>query len=98
MYVIKRKQGKSGHYKRVADPFYRSKGWVQFRRFYFMRHPFCVDCEAEGKLHIPAVVLDHIEQRSKGGPDFPDDTGLRGLCRHHDAVRQAIQSKQGRAI
>lgn len=98
MYVLKRKHKNTGHYNRVKDNFYRSKQWVQFRKFYFERHPFCSDCEAEGKLHIPGVVLDHIHQRSKGGADFPDDSGLRGLCVHHDAVRQRQQSLESRAI
>lgn len=97
MIVLKRKRGRSGHHTRVKDSFYQSKGWRSFRKNYFQRYPNCVDCKAEGRIEA-AVVLDHIHQRSKGGSDFPDDSGLRGLCVHHDAIRQREQSKEERAI
>lgn len=91
-HFIKVKSRQSGHSSRARDPFYQSKTWKMFRKGYFARHPFCVDCQEEGR-NVFAVVLDHIHQRSKGGENFPPDSGLRGLCVHHDAVRQANQSK-----
>jgi 5-methylcytosine-specific restriction protein A len=80
---------------RVHDPFYTSKGWIKFRKVYFMEFPNCVDCLKEGRV-TDAIILDHIHQRSLGGPDFPDRDGLRGLCRHHDSKRQSQQSKNAR--
>lgn len=95
MNIIKPYRPKSGHDRRIRDAFYQSRAWKTFRKSYFMKHPFCVDCRAEG-VEAFAVVLDHIHQRSKGGADFPEDSGLRGLCTHHDAIRQAKQSNQAR--
>lgn len=91
-HFIKIKSSQSGHSSRAKDLFYQSKTWKMFRKGYFARHPFCVDCQKEGR-NVFAVVLDHIWQRSKGGPDYPEDSGLRGLCKHHDSVRQAQQSR-----
>lgn len=92
-FFLKIKSRQSGHAARPKDPFYQSKNWKLFRKGYFMRHPFCVDCQKEGR-NVIGVVLDHIHQRSRGGEDFPPDSGLRGLCIRHDAVRQAQQARR----
>lgn len=95
MNVIKINRNKSGHHNRERDPFYQSKGWKIRRKDYFSRFPWCIDCLAEGIYRL-ATILDHIWQRSLGGPDFPDDEGFRGLCKHHDAIRQARQSNRAK--
>ena len=94
MNIIKIKRPKSGHWRRVKDPFYQSKMWKSFRESYLREHPNCILCEKEGVSKM-AVVLDHIKQRSLGGADF-DTSNVRGLCIHHDAVNQAEQSKRSR--
>ena len=96
MKVIKiNPENRKAYSHRQRDPFYQSKQWRTFRESHFKEFPFCVDCASEGVEKL-AVILDHIHQRSLGGVDFPDRSGLRGLCRHHDAVRQAEQSKRAR--
>lgn len=95
MKALKINPASSGHYSRVKDPFYHSKVWRKFSRNYLDRNPNCVDCLARGIVSL-AVITDHIRQRSKGGPDFPPDNGLRGLCRSCDGRRQAIQAKRSR--
>ncbi len=95
MNAKKIRNSSSGHYSRVRDPFYQSALWRKFRAGYKQRHPYCVDCEEKGII-TEMVVLDHIHQRSKGGADFPDDSGLRGLCVSCDAIRQAEQSKKSK--
>lgn len=84
---------KVGHATRVHDPFYTSQAWQKYRKAFLADFPFCVDCQNEGVTTM-ALVVDHIHQRSKGGADFPPFSGLRGLCRHHDSVRQAKQSNE----
>ena len=75
------------------DSFYWSKTWRDFRKKYLARHPFCVvpNC---GEL---ATHLDHIIPRSRGGADFPDDSGLQGLCAAHHNTKTAAHDKPGKS-
>lgn len=58
----------------MSDAFYRSKEWKALRAEVLRRQPTCTTpgCGAR------AVAVDHVTQRSKGGPDTLGN--LRGLC------------------
>lgn len=73
------------------DPFYQSKEWKEFRKYYLMQHPLCRFCEEQGKL-VTATVLDHIQPRSQGGPDF-ELWNLQPLCKSCNAKK--TQSDRG---
>lgn len=61
------------------DPFYLTPEWRARRRAVLERAGG--RCEAPG-CDRPAVIVDHILARSKGGSDDP--ANLRCLCRQHD--------------
>ena len=67
----------------MSDSFYRSKEWQALRAEVLRRQPTCTTpgCVAR------AVAVDHVIQRSRGGPDSLGN--LRGLCvSHHNQRRR----------
>lgn len=71
------------------DPFYRSDLWKRLRRARLaLDHHHCVvpGCNA------PAVIVDHIVPRYRGG--FDTISNLRSLCRRHDLQ---IKERPGRS-
>lgn len=77
-----------------SDKFYDTAAWRNFRKYYLITHPLCVDCEADGVVE-PAVVVDHIKPY-KERPDLGlDETNMRGLCRLHDNRRRRDRSGRG---
>lgn len=65
---------------RKADKrFYASPRWRRFRLSYLRAHPFCADCEREGR-HTLAEHVHHVVER-KVDPDRAfDETNVKGLC------------------
>ena len=64
------------------DKFYRTKPWQRFRTWFLREHPFCVDCDAEGRLAL-AEHVDHKIPR-KQRPDLSlDEENCQGLCHSH---------------
>jgi 5-methylcytosine-specific restriction protein A len=61
--------------------FYNSTKWRKTARSHKERNPFCVKCEAEGKVS-PAEFTDHITRIEDGGEKY-DDSNLQSLCAFH---------------
>lgn len=57
------------------------RAWAARRAAYLADHPWCA---AEG-CGEPAVEVDHIVPRRRGGSD--DDSNLQGLCRRHHSEK-----------
>jgi 5-methylcytosine-specific restriction protein A len=51
--------------------------WQRLRRLILAGEPLCRQCRSEGRL-VPAVHVDHIQAREKGGSD--DTANLQPLC------------------
>lgn len=79
-----RTKGKRGF---KTDPFYQSKQWKDFRKFYLAENPICRICQEQGRI-TQATVLDHIQPRSQGGPDF-EYWNLQPLCKSCNAKKTA---------
>lgn len=58
--------------------FYHSSMWRKKRANYLIEHPFCVECQRNGKL-TKATVVDHIIPIRMGG-DLLDESNLQALC------------------
>lgn len=62
--------------------FYGSNRWRDFRAWFLMRNPLCVECKKEGRI-VTANQLDHIKPR-KTHPELAfEETNCQGLCRRH---------------
>ena len=58
---------------------YNNRKWRKFSAAYKKRNPFCVKCEAEGRV-TASTVTDHIERINEGG-DIYDENNLQALCK-----------------
>ncbi len=63
---------------RESTAFYRSSDWKKMRANYLIEHPFCVECNRNGKL-TKATVVDHIIPIRMGGP-LLEESNLQSLC------------------
>lgn len=61
------------------------RAWAARRARYLADHPWCA---AEG-CGEPAVEVDHIVPRRRGGSD--EDANLQGLCRRHHSEKTVRQ-------
>jgi 5-methylcytosine-specific restriction protein A len=61
--------------------------WRRFRLVWLSEHPWCVDCEREGKL-TAATDVDHIEPLQEGD-EVCDETNVQSLCRSHHSRKTA---------
>ena len=61
-----------------AHEFYVSKQWKNKRLNYLIEHPFCEQCQKEGRL-VKAQMVDHIVPIKQGG-SLLDDNNLQALC------------------
>lgn len=58
--------------------------WRKARTRFLKRHPFCVTCEAKGKL-VKATVVDHIIPHRGDKNIFWDESNWQPLCKKcHD--------------
>jgi 5-methylcytosine-specific restriction protein A len=65
--------------------------WGKARLAYLADHPFCVDCEREGKQTL-ATDVDHIIPHKGNTDRFWDSTGWAALCKsHHSKKTRAEQ-------
>ena len=69
---------------------YSSSRWRKLRIHYLSVHPYCVECQREGRLQL-ATVVDH--SRGHAGSDwrqrFFDPDALQSLCAEHHAPKSA---------
>ena len=73
--------------------------WDKARTAYIRKHPFCVCCEAQGRIH-PAQLVDHIEPHKGDMDKFWDAGNWQGLCEWCDKnIKRVIENRflQGRA-
>ncbi|WP_394050991.1 HNH endonuclease [Xanthobacter versatilis] len=63
----------------MAEWPYSTSAWGRLRAAHLALSPFCVACEAIGRL-APASHVDHLVPISAGGPAFPGHDGLHSLC------------------
>jgi 5-methylcytosine-specific restriction endonuclease McrA len=85
---IHRPPGWRPHPKRpeVQQRFYGTAEWKRLREAALRRDGFrCTWIDHGIRCLRPAVVVDHIVERTDGGADTLEN--LRSLCRDHDAIR-----------
>lgn len=83
---IRTKKGYNGS----GDKFYQSKMWRDTRKHFLSVNPLCKVCQEQGKV-VEATVVDHIHPRTQGGDSF-NWSNLQGLCKHHNAVKTALDN------
>jgi len=65
--------------------------WIRARALYLAEHPFCVVCQAKGKM-IVATEVDHITPH-KGDQDlFWDESNWQPLCKNHHSAKTARET------
>jgi HNH endonuclease len=57
-----------------------SRPWRRNSHRFLDAHPLCERCAAQG-LVVAATEVHHVVDRHDGGPLFPGDEGLEGLCK-----------------
>jgi 5-methylcytosine-specific restriction protein A len=69
--------------------------WQRFRLWFLMRHPLCVQCQAEGRL-TPATDVDHVTP-TQGRHDSAhyDPDALQALCHAHHSAKTGKDRAQG---
>jgi 5-methylcytosine-specific restriction enzyme A len=80
--------------RRATDPgrqqrkaLYNSREWAQLREAVRLANPWCVDCQAEGRMR-PWTDLDHVVDLAAGGDPLSMDN-LAGRCATHHARKTA---------
>lgn len=62
-----------------GDPFYSSRKWRRFRRWYLARNPLCVECLKQNETKA----AEHVHH-DKPRKDYPalafDETNMEALC------------------
>ena len=72
---------------------YNTKRWKDLRQVQLTNEPFCVMCEALGKL-VPATVVDHVTPH-RGDAELFFHNKFQSLCKmHHDRNKQ-IEERSG---
>lgn len=75
------------------DKFYGTGAWRRFRDWYIGEHPFCEQCEQEGRQLVMAVIVDHIIELKDGGLPFSEDNAM-SLCRSCHKRKTDVQAKR----
>lgn len=78
-------------YNGSRDPFYQTKEWRSNANMHLTTHPLCVLCERLDNRITAAIISDHIIPINKGGDKW-DWNNRQGLCRHHNAVKTALDN------
>jgi len=75
---------------KVAESFYQSPGWLQYRREHRawtiaqQGGVWCCEC---GSTH--RLILDHEVERKDGGPDLPPFDQAKWYCGRHHSIKTA---------
>ena len=67
-----------------------SSAWRKAREGFLARHPFCVQCEAEGFPRLAAVV-DHVIPHKGDKQLFWDRNNWQPLCKRHHDLKTAAE-------
>ena len=71
-----------------TDAFYLTTRWRRFREWYLTNHPFCEQCQREGRVGVLAGVVDHrVELKDRGAPTTQENA--QSLCRKCHAIKTA---------
>lgn len=65
-----------------------NRRWMIIKTMYLREHPFCVKCQAEGKMEL-AQVVDHIIPHHGDYDLFWDQSNWQSLCAYHHNVKTA---------
>ena len=68
--------------------------WRRARAAYLARHPFCVPCEAAGRL-APATVVDHVLPHRGDPALFWGEGNWQGLCKPCHDRKTAREGRWG---
>lgn len=77
-------------YNGSSDPFYQTKQWKEDRKQHLIYNPLCEICKKEGRT-TEATVSDHIIPIKQGGDKW-DWSNRQPLCKHHNAVKTALDN------
>lgn len=77
--------------RREVDTRYNTTRWRKVRALYISAHPFCVMCQADGKV-VQATVVDHIVPARKGG-DFWSEENYQSLCNKCHASKSGKEAR-----
>jgi len=63
--------------------------WQRYRLTFLAAHPWCVECERQGRM-VPATDVDHIVPiDGPNDPRFWDATNHEGKCHSHHSQKTA---------
>ncbi len=69
--------------------------WSRLRADQLMRHPWCQQCQREGRPDVRATVVDHIVAHRGNLARFTDPDNLQSLCKRcHD--RKTLRERRQR--
>ncbi|NEU68332.1 HNH endonuclease [Spirosoma agri] len=74
---------------------YGSSRWKRTSKNHLRAHPFCVHCEAAGKLTV-ATITDHIRSINQGGEPW-DPENYNSLCLKCHQTKSAKERHQAKA-
>lgn len=69
---------------------YNSKAWQVARREFLATHPYCEQCQSDGRLNVFAVHVDHKVAVARGGAPLEYEN-LRALCKSCHSRKTAQQ-------
>lgn len=67
--------------------------WAKARITFLARAPFCIGCEAVGRVE-PATVVDHVDPHHGDPEKFWDTSMWQPCCKwHHDSIKQSLEKQ-----
>ena len=84
--TLKPRRVETSRRERLAK-MYKSRRWLYASRAYRKQHPFCVDCEKEGRLNATDTCVDHVVPHDGDWDAFWDVDNWQTLCRSHNALK-----------
>lgn len=70
--------------------------WRKYRDAFLSRHPFCKECEMEGR-HTVATDVDHIVPHRGDRKKFWDSQNHQSLCHSHHSRKTQRENQEGKA-
>ena len=71
--------------------------WKRIRAKQLADHPWCAQCEREGRLDVPAIHVHH-KSRHRGDAETFYRSELESLCHSCHSRETAIEIKRGRGV
>lgn len=70
----------------------RGSAGMKRRANWLRLHPFCIDCEAEGRKNALDIEVDHVTPLWKGGAD--DESNFASRCTDHHKAKTAREAAE----